>query len=264
MSAEQLIEYRGNCHCGAFKFTFKAAALKQAYACNCSFCSKNGYLWAFPATSEDFVVVKGDEDSTLKTYEFGKRTMAHKFCPTCGTSVMARIHSRQAVGINIRALVDVDTATLEVITSDGAATEPPYQIPEPLAVGPVAEGTTVYTGSCHCGAVGYNVLSLKPLTAATACNCSICHRDAAVWIYPDTTTVSFKGLDSLVEYSFGQKESIHGFCGTCGVAIRERFDGSDFDWTTAINIRTMNGLDMAAMDITMDDGKARLPVYEVP
>ncbi|KAJ7770988.1 glutathione-dependent formaldehyde-activating enzyme [Mycena maculata] len=262
-STAPLIDYRGNCHCGAFKFTFKAPALKQAYACNCSFCSKNGYLWAFPATSEDFVVVKGDEDSTLKTYEFGKHTMAHKFCPTCGTSVMARKHSGPGVGINIRALVDVDTATLEVITSDGAATEPPYQIPEPLAAGPVAEGTTVYTGSCHCGAVGYNVQSPEPITVAAACNCSICHRDAAMWIYVKTTAVSFKGLDSLVEYTFGLKRTYHGFCGTCGVAINERFPTADREWRTALNIRTMNGVDLAAIDLELHDGKAKLPVYQV-
>ncbi|KAJ6551045.1 hypothetical protein DFH09DRAFT_417963 [Mycena vulgaris] len=35
-----LIEYRGNCHCGAFKFTFKATELKLAFACDCSICSK--------------------------------------------------------------------------------------------------------------------------------------------------------------------------------------------------------------------------------
>ncbi|KAJ7506622.1 Mss4-like protein [Mycena galericulata] len=173
----QLIDYGGNCHCGAFKFTFKAPPLTQAYACNCSICYKNGYLWGFP---KDLVIVKGDVDTTLKTYEFGKRTMAHKFCPTCGTSVMARkqnAHGTVSVGINIRTLADVDFAALPVTTSNGAATEPPYQVPvEALLTGPVAEGTTVYTGNCHCGAVGYTLLSREPLTAARDCNCSICSR----------------------------------------------------------------------------------------
>ncbi|KAJ7770994.1 glutathione-dependent formaldehyde-activating enzyme [Mycena maculata] len=260
-SIEQLIDYRGNCHCGAFKFTLKAPALKEVHACNCSFCSKNGCLWTFPVTSENFVVVRGDEDSTLKTYQFGKRTMAHKFCPTCGTTVMARVHSN--VGINTRALVDVDATTLGVVTIDGASREPLYQIPEPLAAGPVAEGTTIYTGSCHCGAVGYNVQLPKPLASARACNCSICHRDAAVWIYPRTTTVSFKGRDSIVEYTFGKRETYHGFCGTCGVAIYERYLG-DASVKTALNVRTMNELDLASMEIKMLDGKAFLPAYESP
>lgn len=92
-----LTHYRGNCHCGAFKFTFTSVELRQAHACTCSFCSKvracpqpgpnadytrrlqNGYLWGFPGA--DFAVVKGDEETTLKTYEFGKRTMVHKVRP---------------------------------------------------------------------------------------------------------------------------------------------------------------------------------------
>ncbi|KAF8160557.1 hypothetical protein K438DRAFT_1776388 [Mycena galopus ATCC 62051] len=39
---------------------------------------QNGYLWAFPAKQKDSTVVKGDENTTLKRYYFGKRTMAHK------------------------------------------------------------------------------------------------------------------------------------------------------------------------------------------
>ncbi|KAJ7133511.1 Mss4-like protein [Mycena epipterygia] len=107
----QLIDYRGNCHCGAFKFTLKTPEVKQAFACDCSIYSKNRYLWTYPARSEHFVVVEGDESRTLKSYEFGKRTMAHKFCPTCGTSVMSRIHDAsdgRSIAINIRALANVD------------------------------------------------------------------------------------------------------------------------------------------------------------
>ncbi|KAJ7181621.1 hypothetical protein C8R43DRAFT_1229449 [Mycena crocata] len=73
---------------------------------------------------------------------------------------MARMQNPPAghsgVGINIRALVNsVDLNTLAVVTSDGAATEPQYQISEPdkFKAGDVMEGTTVYKGSCHCGAV---------------------------------------------------------------------------------------------------------------
>ncbi|KAJ7510683.1 Mss4-like protein [Mycena galericulata] len=264
----ELIEYHGNCHCGAFKFAFKAPELKGATACDCSICYKNGYLWIIP---RDLVIVKGDVKSTLRSYEFGKRTMVHKFCPTCGTSVMApkkEANGTVSVGINIRTLVDVDFMALPVITNNGAATDPPYRIPEPLRnfTGPVAEGTTVYTGNCHCGAVRYTLLSPEPLSFAKECNCSICSRDAAVWIYPDSAAV--KGLDSisLGEYTFGSRETYHGFCGICGVAICERFvqvGVDDGDNRMAVNVRTMNGVDLAALKITMFNGKASLPVYQV-
>ncbi|KAF8182133.1 Mss4-like protein, partial [Mycena galopus ATCC 62051] len=82
-----LIEYHGNCHCGTFKFKLTVPELREGLSCNCSICFKNGYIWTFPKRDQ-FTVVKGNENTTLKSYQFGKQTMTHKFCPTCGTSVM--------------------------------------------------------------------------------------------------------------------------------------------------------------------------------
>ncbi|KAJ6536687.1 glutathione-dependent formaldehyde-activating enzyme, partial [Mycena vulgaris] len=222
--------------------SFKAPEIKQAFACNCSICARNGYLWAFPASKEDFVV--------LKTYQFGKHTMAHKFCPTCGTSVMARMLNAAgpSVGINT-----VDGEALTVA-------------PEPLAPGPVPEGMTEYTGHCHCGAVAYSLLAPEKITEATWCNCSICYRDAAVWIYPPASDVTFKGSDSMVEYTFGEgptyRTTYHGFCKVCGVSLRERFTEPGRK-DMALNLRTMNGVELAALTLSMSDGKARLPAYAV-
>ncbi|KAJ7711035.1 glutathione-dependent formaldehyde-activating, GFA, partial [Mycena olivaceomarginata] len=102
----QTIEYRGNCHCGAFRFTFRTPPLEQVFICNCSICSRNGYI---------FGCCKGDENSTLRSYHFGKGMLEHKFCPTCGTSVM-----RRGADGNIRTLADVDLYSCRY-TSDGAA-----------------------------------------------------------------------------------------------------------------------------------------------
>ncbi|KAJ7343829.1 glutathione-dependent formaldehyde-activating enzyme [Mycena albidolilacea] len=254
------IEYRGNCHCGAFKFTFKTPPLEQGLTCSCSICSKNGYMWAIPASNEDLTVVKGDENA-LKSYHFNKGTLAHKFCPTCGTSVMARNSDGKCL-INIRALADVDLWSLPVRLSDGAATGPPYNVPAPVEVRDVPEGSTVYSGSCHCGAVGYTLVSPEKITTATDCDCSICSRDGALWIYPQTSAVTFKGLDSLVEYTFGTKTTFHGFCKNCGVAIRERFDPPQSSGT-ALNVRTINGLDLSTLQLEKEDGKSMLPPYEM-
>ncbi|KAJ6548824.1 Mss4-like protein [Mycena capillaripes] len=255
--APQPIEYRGNCHCGAFKFTFKTPPLKQAPTCNCSICSKIAYIWAFPVTPENFTIVKGDEDSTLKSYCFGKGTLAHKFCPTCGTSVMCRSAGGMS-GINVH----VDLWSLPVVMSDRAGAEPLYKVPAPVEVGDVPEGSTVYNGSCHCGAVRYTLVSPDKITQATDCDCSICSRDGALWTYPPITAVTYEGLDSLTEYTFGIGTTYHGFCKHCGVAIRERFDLPG-DTTTALNVRTINGLDMSALELEKDDGKSLPPPYEV-
>jgi hypothetical protein len=37
---EKLIEYHGNCHCGAVKFRMKIPELKQVYRCSCSHCTR--------------------------------------------------------------------------------------------------------------------------------------------------------------------------------------------------------------------------------
>ncbi|KAJ7464641.1 Mss4-like protein [Mycena latifolia] len=262
----QVINYRGNCHCGAFKFTFKAVELAKAFTCNCSICFKNGYMWTFPASDEDFAIVNGDEDTTLKSYEFGKHTMTHKFCPTCGTSVMVRMRepvNGHSIGINIRALMDVEFDSLKVLLSDGAAREPVYQAPEPFAqTEDAADGETVYNGSCHCGAVAYTLRNPEKISRVVDCNCSICARDAALWIHPANSLVTFKGLDSLAEYTFGQHTTYHGFCKNCGVAIRERFVAAHRADRTALNVRTMNGVNLATIEVKKNNGRAGGLPYE--
>jgi hypothetical protein len=83
----------------------------------------------------------------------------------------------------------------------------------------------------------------------------------ALWTYPETTTVTFDGLDSLVEYTFGPKVVHHEFCAICGVAIRARLRATRTDM--ALNVRTMNGLDLATLKIEKMDGKSWLPAYEI-
>jgi hypothetical protein len=83
----------------------------------------------------------------------------------------------------------------------------------------------------------------------------------ALWTYPEMTAVTFKGLDSLVEYTFGPKVVHHGFCVICGVAIRARLRATRTDM--ALNVRTMNGLDLTTLKIEKMDGKSWLPAYEI-
>jgi hypothetical protein len=76
----ELKTYYGNCHCGAFKFNVKLPELKSVLECNCSICSRKGYQWVFPSAG-NFTVEKGE--GTLKDYEFGPCTMAHKVFQLC-------------------------------------------------------------------------------------------------------------------------------------------------------------------------------------
>lgn len=61
--------------------------------------------------------------------------------------------------------------------------------------------TACYNASCHCGAFTYTVTASPPLSAADAvikqCNCSICARNAYMFIFVPNEQVVFEkgGLD---------------------------------------------------------------------
>jgi hypothetical protein len=56
-------------------------------SCNCSICTRNGYLLAFVPLPE-VKWTKGSVEGLTK-YEFNNKKLQHYFCPTCGTSVFA-------------------------------------------------------------------------------------------------------------------------------------------------------------------------------
>ena len=67
-------------------------------------------------------------------------------------------------------------------------------------------------GTCHCGAVSY-VFEHVP-KAATSCNCSICRRLAALWIYAPLDKVAVTGPTRA--YAYGEKSLAFHSCQTCG------------------------------------------------
>jgi hypothetical protein len=54
----ELKTYKGNCHCGAFKFNMKVPELTSFTECNCDICFKRGYKWVFPS-ARCFTIEKG-------------------------------------------------------------------------------------------------------------------------------------------------------------------------------------------------------------
>ena len=68
--------YRGNCHCGAYVYEVELPEITSVAACNCSICSKKGYLFVFVGDDDKFSVVKGD--GALKGYGFGGGVYTHQ------------------------------------------------------------------------------------------------------------------------------------------------------------------------------------------
>ena len=115
--------------------------------------------------------------------------------------------------------------------------------------------TDMHTGSCHCGAVRYEVET--DLASVLSCNCSICTKHGFLWSFvPEAQFTLRSGERNLSEYQFHRHVVRHLFCKTCGVESFARGkmpDGSD---VVALNVRCLEGLDLAALTLTPVDGRS--------
>lgn len=110
--------YKGGCHCGKVRYEV-TTELGQMMSCNCSICSKKGWLLTFVGP-EQFELLSGEE--VLSDYLFNKRHIHHVFCEECGISSFARgtkPDGTQSYAINVRCLDDIDVGALSVKQVDG-------------------------------------------------------------------------------------------------------------------------------------------------
>ena len=73
--------YRGGCHCGSIRFEVEAPERIECGDCNCSICTRSGYLHLIVPKSR-FKLLQGESD--LVTYRFKTGVARHRFCKTCG------------------------------------------------------------------------------------------------------------------------------------------------------------------------------------
>jgi hypothetical protein len=112
-----------------------------------------------------------------------------------------------------------------------------------------------YQGSCHCKAVRFE--ATLAFDKAMECNCSICSRVAALRVF--TPAAQFKllsGEDALTDYQFGKQHLHHLFCKVCGVHSFASGTGRDGVEMRAVNVRCLEGVDVAALEIAHFDGKS--------
>jgi hypothetical protein len=102
--------YKGGCHCGAVRFEVDAPEVVRCQECNCSICSKSGYLHLIVPRSK-FNLLQGQEN--LSTYTFGTGVARHMFCKTCGIkSFYVPRSNPDGYDINVRCL---DTQPRKVV-----------------------------------------------------------------------------------------------------------------------------------------------------
>jgi hypothetical protein len=110
--------HRGSCHCGRIAYEVDGD-IAQVVECNCSICSRRGYLlWFVPRDS----LRLSTPESDLATYMFNKRRIRHHFCPTCGGApfgIGADQKGDVQVAVNVRCLEGVEPSSLKVVRFDG-------------------------------------------------------------------------------------------------------------------------------------------------
>jgi len=111
-----------------------------------------------------------------------------------------------------------------------------------------------HTGGCHCGAVRYETELAD--SNAMECNCSICLKRGSILAFaPASAFTVLQGEDRLTDYQFNKKIIHHLFCKTCGILPFARGTGPDGTAMVAVNIRTIDNVDLSAYKITAYTGK---------
>ena len=108
---------RGGCHCGAVVFEVLTSDEVEVVDCNCSICSKTGYLHLI-VPKERFRLLAGADK--LTTYEFNTKTAKHLFCSVCGIKsfYVPRSHP-DGYSVNFRCLEAKDFRDVRIAPFDG-------------------------------------------------------------------------------------------------------------------------------------------------
>lgn len=112
----------------------------------------------------------------------------------------------------------------------------------------------LYTGSCHCGNVKYQVEG--ELTSGLACNCSICQRKGALLgFFPRSSMNLMTPEANMTTYTFNKHVIQHKFCKTCGIhAFGEGVDPQG-NKVVAVNLNCFEDFDLAALPVQHYDGR---------
>jgi hypothetical protein len=122
-----------------------------------------------------------------------------------------------------------------------------------------AMSADVLQGSCHCGAVKFEVRSA--IVPAGRCNCSLCRRKGALMtpLFPANQLTILSGEDALTLYQFNTRVARHYFCKHCGIYPFHQTRKDPQLWR--VNIGCLEGVDPYALEASVADG-ASLSVLE--
>ncbi len=112
-----------------------------------------------------------------------------------------------------------------------------------------------YQGSCHCGAVKYEVEG--DFKEGMSCNCSHCKRKGFLLAFvPGSQFNLLQGEENLTTYQFNKKHIDHVFCKTCGVQSFGRGHDKEGNLMIAINLNCLEDFDTDTLTINKVGGKS--------
>ncbi len=111
---------------------------------------------------------------------------------------------------------------------------------------------TRYDGSCHCGAVRFQIES--DFAELTTCDCSICLRKNALMVkVHESRFVLLQGQEQLTEYRFHTRTARHYFCSVCGIyPFHRKRVTPDF---LGVNVFCLHDFDAAGIPVRATIGK---------
>jgi hypothetical protein len=117
------------------------------------------------------------------------------------------------------------------------------------------QATKKHRGSCHCGAVTFEVE--VDATKGGRCNCSVCTKVSQTSaIVPPSALTVLTGEDRLTAYEWGGKISKRYFCPVCGVTCFGRGHlaelGGDY---ASVNLLALDDVDPTTIELTYWDGR---------
>lgn len=110
-----------------------------------------------------------------------------------------------------------------------------------------------HRGTCHCGAVVFEVDLPDGIVSPRRCNCSLCRRKGAIAaVVPLSGLRIVEGEDKLSLYRFHTRTARHYFCSVCGIFThhQRRLNPDEY----AFNVACLDGVnpfelgDVATLD----------------
>lgn len=114
---------------------------------------------------------------------------------------------------------------------------------------------TLHRGSCHCGAIAFEVEG--DIDGALACNCSICRRRGSLlWFVPRDALRLLTPASAMATYTFNRHAIRHHFCPTCGLHPFGEGEDPSGRGVAAVNLRCVDDVDLDALPVQHFDGRA--------